>query len=166
MVVYRIVLTDEYIEDAQHVNIAQNRALRLIYQTGWVRWFPRVTFAATSVLLVVVKQTAVAVVTGASFLLTFAGQFYLRWTLAKARRRIRFKGSTLTLRMDENGVEIDGAVGHTHLRWGAMPPPVIRHHGILIKLTRLRGIWLPDVALVEGSAAEARQLLASRVQAA
>ena len=112
------------------------------------------------------KLTLAAVVTGAFVLLTFIGPYHSRRTLAKARQRTRAKGSTTTITMDENGVDIDGALGHSRLKWAAMLPPVIRADGVLLKFSRMGGAWLPDTALVEGSAKEARQLLASNVQVA
>jgi hypothetical protein len=166
MVMYRIVLTDEYLEEAQRLSLAQHTTLRLMYQTEWVWWLPRVIFAAALVFLLVEKLTQAAVVTGAFLVLTFIGPFHSRRTLAKARKRTRAKGSTTTITMDENGVDIDGALGHSHLKWAAMLPPVIRADGVLLKFSRLGGTWLPDTALVEGSANEARQLLASKVQVA
>jgi len=42
--------------------------------------------------------------------------------------------------------------------------PVIYPDGVLIKLSRVNMIWLPDSALVEGSPAEVRQLLAANVK--
>jgi hypothetical protein len=112
------------------------------------------------------RRIGQAVVTGAFLILTIIGEFHSRWTLAKARNRTRAKGSTTTLRMDENGVDIDGALGNSHLRWAAMLPPVIRPDGVLLKFSRLGGMWLPDTALVEGSANDARPLLSAKVQVA
>jgi hypothetical protein len=166
MVVYQIVLNDEYIEEAQRLTIAQNRTLRLMYQTWWVWWLPRVLLAGALVFLLVERLIYEAVVTGAFLILTIIGEFHSRWTLAKARNRTRAKGSTTTLTMDESGVDIDGALGNSHLKWAAMLLPVIRPDGVLLKFSRLGGMWLPDTALVEGSANDARQLLAAKVQVA
>jgi len=164
MVVYRIVLTDDYIEEAQRLILAQNRTLRLLYQSPWVWWFPRVTLAASLVILLVVRLPYAALMNGAFLVLTFIGEFHSRWVLTKARNRIRAKGTTTTLRMDENGIDIDGAFGHSHLKWAAILPPVIRPDGVILNPSSLGGMWLPDAALVEGSADDARQLLAAQVQ--
>jgi hypothetical protein len=45
-----------------------------------------------------------------------------------------------------------------------MLKPVIYPNGVPIKLSRANMIWLPDAALVEGSPAEVRQLLAANVK--
>src|SRR5882757_913614 len=91
MVVYRIVLTDDYIEEAQRLILAQNRTLRLLYQSPWVWWFPRVTLAASLVILLVVRLPYAALMNGAFLVLTFIGEFHSRWVLTKARNRIRAK---------------------------------------------------------------------------
>ena len=51
-----------------------------------------------------------------------------------------------TVKMDENGIDIDGALGHSQLKWAAMLPPVVRADGVLIKFSRMGGTWLPDSA--------------------
>ena len=164
MVVYRIVLSDDYVKEAQRLILAQNRTLRLLYQTPWVWWFPRVTFAVMLIILLVVRLPYAALMSGAFLVLTFIGEFHSRWVLTKARNRIRAKGSTTTLRMDENGIDVEGALGHSHLVWAAVRSPVIVPDGVILKLSSVGGMWLPDAALVDGSAPEVRQLLAAKVQ--
>ena len=66
--------------------------------------------------------------------------------------------------MDENGIDVEGAFGHSQLVWAAIRSPVIRSDGVILKLSSVGGMWLPDAALVEGSAPEVRQLLAAKVQ--
>jgi hypothetical protein len=46
-----------------------------------------------------------------------------------------------------------------------MLQPAIYPDGVLIKLSRVNMIWLPDNALVEGLPADVRQLLAANVKA-
>jgi hypothetical protein len=67
--------------------------------------------------------------------------------------------------MDENGIDIVGALGNSHRKWEAMLPPAITPDGVLIELFRVSGMWLPDRALVEGSPSDVRQLLAANVNA-
>jgi hypothetical protein len=48
-IAHQIVLTDEYIAEAQRIAIAQNSVLRLMYQTWWIRWIPRFIFAGAAI---------------------------------------------------------------------------------------------------------------------
>jgi hypothetical protein len=50
------------------------------------------------------------------------------------------------------------------LKWVAVQEPVIYSNGVLIKLSRLSMLWLPDQCLIEGTPAEVRQLLAENVK--
>ncbi len=162
--VHRIVLTDEYIEEAQRLTIAQNRTLRFMYQTWWVWWLPRVATAGFIVFLLIAGLALDAMVLGAFLLLTFFGEFYLRRTLAKARNRTRAKGSTTTVTIDENGIDVVGALGSSHLKWAALLSPALTPDGVLLRASRLGGTWLPDKALVEGSATDVRRLLAANLK--
>jgi hypothetical protein len=42
--------------------------------------------------------------------------------------------------------------------------PLVYPNGVLLKFSRLSGIWLPDCALIEGSAEDVRKLLAENVK--
>jgi hypothetical protein len=156
---HRIVVTDEYIKNAQHLMIAQNTTLRLIYQTWWIWWLPRVAIAGAMGFLLFEGYALETWITSVFLLSTFLGEFLSRRTLAKARNRSKSKGSTTTVTMDENGVDIEGALGKSHLKWAALLPPAITPNGVFLRFSRLSGAWLPDEALVEGSANDVRQLL-------
>ena len=66
--------------------------------------------------------------------------------------------------MDENGVDIVGETGNLHTKWSGMLLPAIYPHGVVVKYSRFAMIWLPDQALIEGSAADIRTLLAESVK--
>ncbi|MFL6600871.1 MAG: YcxB family protein [Steroidobacteraceae bacterium] len=66
--------------------------------------------------------------------------------------------------MHDEGIDTSSALGNSHLKWTIMLQPAIFQDGVLIKLSRVNMIWLPDSALVEGSAADVRQLLAANVK--
>lgn len=87
-----------------------------------------------------------------------------RRNLAKARKKMRFKGSTTTVSMDENGVDVVGEAGNSHAKWSGILPPAIYPDGVMVKFSRFAAIWLPDPALIEGSAADVRKLLAENVK--
>jgi hypothetical protein len=161
---HQFVLTDEYIEDAQRLTIAQNKTLKLLYQTWWVWWLPRVVIAGVIIYCLLHHLESTAAVLGTFLVVHFWGQWFGRRTLAKARKNLRTKGSTSVVSMNDQGVDIDGAHGTSHLKWSAMLLPTIYPQGVLIKFSRLVGLWLPDHALTEGSPADVRKLLAENVK--
>ena len=162
---HRILVDNEYIETSQRLSISQNKALRLIYQTWWVKWPPRVVLSACVVAGVFLEPLRLAgVLCGVLLALSFGNEAFKRRTLAKARDRVRTKGSTSIVTMDDQCIETSGPFGTSRLNWQIMLKPVIYPDGVLIKLSRANMIWLPDAALVEGSPAEVRQLLAANVK--
>jgi hypothetical protein len=162
---HRILVNDEYIGAAQRLSISQNKTLRLIYQTWWVVWPPRVVlFACVVASLFVEVLRPTAALCGALLALSFGGELFKRRGLAKARERVRAKGSTNIVTMDDQGIETSSAFGTSHLNWKIMLEPVVYPDGVLIKLSRINMIWLPDTALVEGSPVDVRQLLAANVK--
>lgn len=161
---HQFVLTDEYIADAQRLGIAQNKALKFFYQTWWVWWLPRVIIAGAIIYLLLNHLESTAVLASTFLLFTFWGEWFGRRTLAKARNNVRTKGSTSVVSMSEEGVDIEGAHGNSHLRWSAILRSTIYPQGVFIKLSNLTGLWLPDEALTEGSPADVRKLLAANVK--
>lgn len=162
---HRILVNDEYIGTAQRRLIARNRGWKLIYQKWWVRWPPRVAlFAFVVTSLFVETLRPVAALCGALLLLSFGGEAFKQWSLAKSREGVRTKGSTNIVTLDDQGIEASTIFGTSHLNWKIVLEPVIYPDGVLIKLSRVNMIWLPDSALVEGSPAEVRQLLAANVK--
>jgi hypothetical protein len=105
-----------------------------------------------------------AALCGALLALSFGGEASKRRSLAKARERVRNKGSTNSVTMDDQGIETSSAFGTSQLNWKIMLEPVIYPDGVLIKLSRVNMMWLPDKALVEGSPADVRQLLTANVK--
>ena len=141
---HQIVLTDEYIVEAQRIAIAQNTVLRLMYQTWWIRWIPRFIFAGAAIVFWLLNSSFFALFLALMFGLSFLGPYLLRRNLAKARGQFRAKGTTTTVSMDANGIDTLGAFGNSHLIWIAVLKPAIYSNGVLIKLSRLSMLWLPD----------------------
>jgi len=161
---HQFVLTDEYVADAQRLMIAQNKTLKLLYQTWWVWWLPRVVLAGVIIYCLSHHLESPAAVLGVFLVIHFWGQWFGRRTMARARKNTRTKGSTTVVSMNDQGVDIDGAHGTSHLKWLAMLQPIICPQGVLIKFSRLAGLWLPDHALIEGLPADVRKLLAEKVK--
>jgi hypothetical protein len=162
--IHQLLLSDEYIAESQRIVIAQNPTLRFIYQTWWVWWIPRVIFTGVIALCLVIQQGMVAGLLAGFLVFTFFGEHFGRRSLAKARGRTRFKGSTTTVSMDESGIDIAGALGNSHLKWEALYPPVVKQDGVLLKLTQAGGLWLPDRTLVEGTPNEVRHLISLKAR--
>ena len=161
---HQIVLTDDYIAEAQRMAIAQNTLLRLLYQTWWARWVPRALIATFALYCFLNHLESSAALMAGFLALSFVGEIIGRVSLARARKRTRFKGSTSTFCMSDAGVDVLGANGHSHLKWPVMLKPAIYSNGVLVKLSRISMVWLPDQSLIEGSPADVRQLLADNVK--
>jgi membrane protein implicated in regulation of membrane protease activity len=162
---HKIVSTDGYIAEAQRLAIAQNKGLKFIYQTWWALWLPRVAMIAFIFFCVVnhFDWSLTAIFVG-FLVLSFLGEWLGRRGLAKARKTIRFKGSTTTVSMDENGVDVVGPVSNSHSKWAGLLKAVVHPNGVSIQVSRISWIWLPDQALVEGSPEDVRKLLAENVR--
>jgi hypothetical protein len=162
---HRIVLTGEYIAKVQHLSIAQNRTLRFMYQTWWAWWLPRVGLVGFIIFCVVNHfDWSVTAMFAAFLVLSFLGEWVGQRSLARARKNTRFKGSTTTVSMDENGVDVVGEAGNSHGNWSGILPPTVSPNGVLFKFSRFAVIWLPDEALVEGSPDDVRKLLEENVK--
>ncbi len=161
---HRIILTEDYIAEAQRLSIAQNRTLKFMYQTRWVQWVARAGMVGFIIYSLMNHLESTAALFGLFLAISFWAEWFGRRALAKARKNVRAKGSTTVVSMNEQGVDIDGALGNSHLKWPAMLQPAIYSQGVLIKVSRLVAFWLPDHALTEGSPADVRQLLAENVE--
>jgi hypothetical protein len=158
--VHQIVLSDDYLAQTQRLVIQHDRKLRLTYGSWWVWWVPRMALALTMLFLLTHRMAAVVWLPAGFIILSFAGEWSLRRGLAQARKRSRAKGSTMTVIMDAAGVNVSGTLATTDVKWPALRAPVVLSDGVLINLTPTSGLWLPDTCLVEGSAADVRQILA------
>jgi hypothetical protein len=164
---HQILLTDKYIAEAQRLAIAQNTVLRIMHQTWWFFWVQRLIFlGAATFFWSFGDSNFFLCFLALMFGLSFLGPFLSRRNLAKARRQFRAKGTTTTVSMDAAGIDMQGAPGNSHLKWAAMLKPAIYSNGVLIKLSRLSIVWLPDQNLSEGAPEDVRQLLAENVNVA
>lgn len=163
---HQIVLTEEYIAEVQRLTVAQNTALRLMYQSWWFLWIPRLVLSATGLVYYFLFDDWVfpALFCGGLITLSFFGWYVFQRKLAKARKKSPVKDTTSTVSMDANGIDAVGAFGNSHTNWIAVQKPVIYPNGVLIRFSRLSMLWLPDQSLIEGIPAEVRQLLADNVK--
>jgi hypothetical protein len=160
---HRITLTDDYIAEAQRLAIAQNNVLKWLYQSWWIQWVARIILVGFITYSLLNHMPSSAAMFGFFLVFSLFGEWFGRRGLAKARRNVRAKGTTTTISMSEAGIDMDGALGNSHLKWAAMLTPVILDNGVLIKTSRTAIIWLPDQTLVEGSPSDVRCLLSENV---
>jgi hypothetical protein len=158
------MITDEYIAEAQRLSIAQNKTLKFFYQTWWAWWLPRTVIVGLMIFLYLINLGSTVVLLGVVLVFSFTGEWLGHRNLAKARKKVRAKGTITTVSMNEQGVDMEGANGNSHLKWSAMLQPAIYADGVLIKFSRFAMVWLPDQALIEGSPADVRSLLAENVK--
>ena len=159
---HQITITDEYIETGQRIAIAQNKMLKFLYQTGWVHWIFRALLAAIALFFLLNQMESTAALVCIVLIMSLVGDWWGRQNLTKARQRVRFKGTVITVSMSDDGVDMAGASGNSHVVWPAILGTVIYPDGVLLKISRIVMIWLPDRGLIEGSAIEVRQLLAQK----
>jgi hypothetical protein len=131
----------------------------------WFVWIPRFIFLGSAIVFWLLNYPYFIALFFAFMVgLSFLGQSLLRRNLTKVRRQFRTKGTTITVSMDANGIDTLGAFGNSHLKWVAVLKPAIYSNGVLVKLSRLSMLWLPDHCLCEGTPAQVRQLLADNVK--
>jgi hypothetical protein len=163
---HQLLLNDEYISEAQRLSIAQNTVLRLMHQTWWFLWIPRLAVLATGLVYYSISDDWIfpLLFCGVFIALSFLGQFMFQRNLSKARRQFRAKGTTTTVSMDANGINLLGTLGNSDLKWLAVQKSVSYPNGVLVKFSRFSLLWLPDQSLIEGTTAEVRQLLVDNVK--
>src|SRR6185312_1870193 len=158
--VHQLLLTDEYAAEAQRIVIAENRTLRLVQQTWWVRWGFRIMVVGGAGFCLYVGLRSEAALFAGLLLLSLAAEYMGRRSNARIRRLGRAKGTTTTVSMDEDGIDIVGALSSSHLKWeGLRYQPAIRSDGVLLKIAKARGVWLSDRTLTEGTPSNVRQLI-------
>jgi hypothetical protein len=116
---HQILLTDEYIAEAQRLAVAQNTVLRLMHQTWWFFWVQRFILLGAAIVFWSLGDSNFFVFSLAvMFCLSFLGPFLSRRNFTKIRRQFRAKGTTTTVSMDAAGIDMQGALGYS----GSLPP--------------------------------------------
>ena len=132
--------------------------LRLPVQFGVVGLLCAAPFAATAETSMAGRIVSFIVI----FSLVFAlGILATRQGLMMKFRRGPGFGTEVTVSLSDTGVEVYGHQSRSKLEWPTYPNAIRFSDGILLK--RPRSIrWLPDSAIVAGSATEATNLVASK----
>ena len=97
------MITDEYIAEAQRLSIAQNKTLKFFYQTWWAWWLPRTVIVGLMIFLYLINLGSTVVLLGVVLVFSFTGEWLGHRNLAKARKKVRAKGTITTVSMNEQG---------------------------------------------------------------
>src|SRR6185312_10548990 len=84
--VHQLLLTDAYAAEAQRVVIAENLALRLIYQAWWVRWTSRAMLLGGIAFCLAYGLRSDAALFAGFLLLTFVAEYWGVRSNARVRR--------------------------------------------------------------------------------
>jgi len=74
------------------------------------------------------------------------------WLSARERRTQAFT---------DEAIDIVSALSKSQLTWKAPRSIVIKPDGVLLMISNVSGLWLPDAALAEGTPDDVRQLVAA-----
>jgi hypothetical protein len=129
---HTIILTEDYIAEAQRLSIAQNKTLKWMYQSWWLQWLARAFMVGFIIYALMNHMESSAALFGVFLAISFYGEWFGKRSLARARSKVRAKGTTTVVCMNEQGVDLDGALGNSHLKWLAMLQPAIYPHGVLL----------------------------------
>ena len=66
--------------------------------------------------------------------------------------------------MDEGGVDSVGAYSNGHIQCAGIVRAVLYPKGVLLKISRVLYIWLPDQLLTDGLPTDVRQLVTNHVK--
>jgi hypothetical protein len=160
---YKVVFTDEYLEEAQRIAIAQNRTLRLLYQSQWVRWGPRVILALALIPVIMFQVYWGAAIIAFPLLMSFLQPIHSRRSLARARRSNPVRGSETSISMNDGGLDLVSAHSHGHTDWAGVMRVTLYSNGVLLELQPRRFVWLPDQCLIEGTPEQVRSSLSAHV---
>ena len=119
--------------------ISQNKMLKVFYQTWWAWWLARVVIVPFMIILYLMNLGSTMALLGVILVLSFSGEWLGRRNLAKARNRVRGRGTSTTFSMGDQEIAIENVNGNSHLKWSAMLQPAICVDGVL----RTSGIHWP-----------------------
>jgi hypothetical protein len=127
-----------------------------MYQTWWAWWVPRIGIVGLIIFCIVNGfDRSLVAMSDAFLVLSFLGEWVARRSLAKARKNTRFKGSTTTVSLEENGVDMVGEVGNSHSKW--VFAPTADRESWLFVTSGLSNDWessVPDSSGVSGLGCE------------
>jgi hypothetical protein len=161
-VVYAIPLTDDHIVETYAQHRTQQRALL------WLAWPMKIICALGLLALLalgVYGKIYVLIGLSAFFLPLLAiGPRFDYWYMRRRWRRHPQFNESLRFEAADSGLSFFTQKSSGIIQWSAYTSAVARPRGVLLYATKWEYYWLPDSAIAEGSAAEMRALLRSKLQ--
>ena len=161
-----VEVTEKYLKEAQRLVLSQNKTLRLMYLNRGLWWSALLVLLGAVIFLASMHAlgSSLGLFFGAAITIAALSQLLIPRSLAKARKRNPMKGSRVTVSMDETGVDSVTPVSNAHLQWAGVSAAIIYAGGVLLRMQTRTYLWLPDVALIQGSPGDVRGLLADHVK--
>ena len=161
-VVYAIPLTDDHLVETYAQHRTQQRALL------WLAWPIKIICAlgllALLALGVYAKIYALIGFSAFFLLLLAVGPRFDYWYMRRRWRRHPQFNDSLQFEAADSGLSYVTPKSSGTIQWSAYTSAVARPLGVLLYVTKWDYYWLPDKAITEGSAAEMRDLLRSKLQ--
>lgn len=160
-VVYTISLTDDHIVETYAQHRTQQRALL------WLAWPMKIVCA-----LGLLGLLALGVFAKIYFLIGFSAFFLFLlamgprfdyWLVRRRWRRHPQYNEVLRLEATDSGLTFAAPKSSGTVLWGAYTNAVARPLGVLLYATKWDYYWLPDKRIVEGTSAEVRELIRSKL---
>jgi hypothetical protein len=160
-VVYTIQLTDDHIVETYAQHRTQQKALL------WLAWPMKIICALGLIALLgvgVFAKVYVVSAFAAFFLLLLAmGPRFDYWSMRRRWRRHPHFNELLRIEAADPGLSFTTPKSSGSAQWSVYTSAVARPQGVLLYSTKWEYFWLPDNAISEGSAAEVRDLLRSKL---
>lgn len=160
-VVYSIPLIEDHMVETYAQHRMQQRALR------WVAWPMKIVCAVGLIALL-----ALGLYAQIHFLVAFSALLLAllamgpRFDYLSMRRRWRRHpqfNETLRIEVGDSGLAFATPKSTSIVQWSAYTSAVARSSGVLLYATKWDYYWLPDKAIIEGSSAQVRDLLRSKL---
>ena len=160
-VVYTIPLTDDHIVETYAQHRTQQKALL------WLAWPMKIICALGLLALlgvgVFAKVYFVAAFAAFFLLLLAMGPRFDYWSMRRRWRRHPQFNELLRIEAADSGLTFTTPKSSGSAQWSVYTSAVARPQGVLLYSTKWEYFWLPDKAIAEGSAAEVRDLLRSKL---
>ena len=160
-VIYSISLTDDHMIETYAQHRTQQRALQ------YLAWPLKILCALglLALLAVGIYGEVVVLIGFASFFLFLlaVGPRFDYWFMRYRWKRHPQKNELLRVEVASSGISFATQKSSGTAQWNAYTKAVARPSGVLIYSSGWEYFWLPDEAITEGTAAEMRELVESKL---
>lgn len=160
-IVYTIPLTEDHIVESYAQHRTQQKALL------WLAW-PMKIICALGVLAlfglgIYARIYALAAFSAFLLLLLAVGPRFDYWSMRRRWRRHPQFNEVLRIEAGDSGLVFSTPKTSGSAQWGIYTSAIAMKDGVLLYSSKWDYFWLPDRAIVEGSAADFRELLRSQL---